>query len=575
MLKDIAILYVEDDKETSEEVQFFLKTKVKKVYNAYDAQEGYRIFKEKSPDVIITDIRLPKFSGLELVEKIRNDDVDIPVIIVSAFNEVENFQKAIELKVDGYLMKPTNLNDLFKKVEKLTKSKILQKELHEIKCQQMKQSVIKYQRLLELSAKASDMTFWEFDVKKMIFIFNDMSYSFLHFPIKKESNYTMGYEEYMEKFIPEESREFLREILSNALKKEKDYIYSFEHKLKRYDGKVLDISATAYFAYDTDGKLEYIYGIAYNIGKIKATQNKLERYTNMINQYIPVATTDLEGKIISVSDAFVKLCGYSKDELIGKTEEILKDKIPPENLYANIQNGEDIFNTEVKKRKKDGTPFWIEQKILPIHNESGKKTGYMQIAQDITDKKRIEKLSVTDILTGLYNRRYFNKILPLEINRKKREKKEFAFLMIDVDYFKRYNDLYGHPAGDKALIKVSEVFRRYTNRAGDYAFRMGGEEFALILGYEDIKNLKEYVNNILESIENLQIEHSKNPVSRFLSVSIGVSIVHCNDIVNSEDIYKMADDALYKAKENGRNQICYAKANHKNINNLIHKKISG
>lgn len=97
---------------------------------------------------------------------------------------------------------------------------------------------------------------------------------------------------------------------------------------------------------------------------------------------------------------------------------------------------------------------------------------------DITEleryKNELEHLAITDGLTSLYNRRYFNQILPQEINRAKRNKKCIAFIMLDIDFFKQYNDAYGHLKGDETLIKVAHTIKHYFNRASDFCFRLGG-----------------------------------------------------------------------------------------------------
>ncbi|MGM0519149.1 MAG: sensor domain-containing diguanylate cyclase [Campylobacterota bacterium] len=167
--------------------------------------------------------------------------------------------------------------------------------------------------------------------------------------------------------------------------------------------------------------------------------------------------------------------------------------------------------------------------------------------------KKVEYLSITDDLTNLYNRRHFNEVIENEINRAKRESHSIAFLMIDIDYFKNYNDTYGHQEGDTTLVKIAQVLQDNSNRANDFAFRLGGEEFAILTTNKTAKEVEDYANKIRNEIENLKITHEQNPVSKYLTCSIGIIIKEPNSIPSSTKLYKLADDALYMAKDKGRN----------------------
>ena len=175
--------------------------------------------------------------------------------------------------------------------------------------------------------------------------------------------------------------------------------------------------------------------------------------------------------------------------------------------------------------------------------------------QDITDKKRIEEISLHDELTKLYNRRHFNQVLHNELNRAKRDKKALSFMMLDVDYFKFYNDTYGHQEGDKVLCKISKVLNSFCKRAGDFAFRLGGEEFGILFSELSQKEAEIFANVIRKAIENLKIPHEKNIISNVVTISIGLLTILYNEEITEIEIYKKADDLLYKAKETGRNKV--------------------
>ncbi len=177
---------------------------------------------------------------------------------------------------------------------------------------------------------------------------------------------------------------------------------------------------------------------------------------------------------------------------------------------------------------------------------------------DITEleryKNELEHLAITDGLTSLYNRRYFNQILPQEINRAKRNKKCIAFIMLDIDFFKQYNDAYGHLKGDETLVKVAHTIKHYFNRASDFCFRLGGEEFGIICTVNSPQESLNQAKVLRKAIEKLEILHTKSKISPFVTASLGIII--SDTTVCEDNLYSLADEALYRAKETGRNCIC-------------------
>jgi len=185
------------------------------------------------------------------------------------------------------------------------------------------------------------------------------------------------------------------------------------------------------------------------------------------------------------------------------------------------------------------------------HQDALEKTSQMLIQAN----SDLERSSYTDSLTGIYNRRYFNLVYERELKRSKRNGSFFTFMMLDIDFFKLYNDTYGHIEGDNALKAVAAEIRRTLHRPGDYLFRLGGEEFGVIITETDTKNSGMMAEKIRRNIEALEIEHEKNSASRFVTVSIGLTTLIPAVSLKEEVILSEADVNLYKAKENGRNQI--------------------
>lgn len=178
-----------------------------------------------------------------------------------------------------------------------------------------------------------------------------------------------------------------------------------------------------------------------------------------------------------------------------------------------------------------------------------KKDNQLRI---LNKKYKIE--SITDSMTNLYNRKYFDTIfdnMPFIANA---NNWQCAFVMFDIDFFKQYNDTYGHDAGDQTLKEVAKVLSQYFNKKYEYVFRLGGEEFGVILFDTDETILKVCLSDINKEIVALGIEHSGSSVLDVVSISTGAIIYKPNSYVSGNTLYKRADECLYKSKENGRNQ---------------------
>lgn len=169
--------------------------------------------------------------------------------------------------------------------------------------------------------------------------------------------------------------------------------------------------------------------------------------------------------------------------------------------------------------------------------------------------EEIEKLTITDSMTSLYNRRYFDLIFDKLLKSQKRTEQTLVFIILDIDCFKQYNDTYGHQAGDEALKAVAKCLKSSLKREGDLAFRLGGEAFGILCTGLDDSLAFDFANSIRKRVEDEKIEHKNNLASQHVTISMGLVVVEPELVNNVNDIYRYADEALYKAKENGRNQV--------------------
>lgn len=303
---------------------------------------------------------------------------------------------------------------------------------------------------------------------------------------------------------------------------------------------------------------EHILLTCRDITQIRRQQQEIENYVNVLDENVVTSKTDIDGFINYASKAFCDISGYSKDELMGKNHSIVRHADMPievyEDMWDTITSGR-VWRGEIKNRNKNGSSYWVQATISPEFDDVGQIVGYTAVRHDITDKKRVEELSITDELTGLYNRRYYNEVFNQLFNSRKRDLLPFLFVLIDVDYFKKYNDTYGHHAGDLALQGVSSALKADFQRNGDYLFRLGGEEFGAILHVDSESDVHFLLERIHKSIAKLDIQHEQSKVSNRLTVSVGACLVSCYDKeLDDIAVYKQADAALYKSKEQGRNQ---------------------
>lgn len=190
------------------------------------------------------------------------------------------------------------------------------------------------------------------------------------------------------------------------------------------------------------------------------------------------------------------------------------------------------------------------QALLQQQNQAlGQYAAELQQANE-----KLATLSITDGMTGLFNRRHFDQVMEAEWARALRQRGVFSVLMTDVDCFKLYNDHYGHQAGDACLIQVAQVLKAFARRPGDVAARYGGEEFVLLLAQADAASVQQVAESIRQAVQALCVPHKPSPWG-VVTVSVGVASVVAQPHLSAEDVLKLADDALYVAKAGGRNVV--------------------
>jgi diguanylate cyclase (GGDEF)-like protein len=187
-------------------------------------------------------------------------------------------------------------------------------------------------------------------------------------------------------------------------------------------------------------------------------------------------------------------------------------------------------------------------------------TGFVSVMLDYSQlvqaNRRLRHLANSDDLTRVGNRRLFEQALHQEWQRARRERTPLSVLLCDIDFFKRFNDLHGHLEGDRCLYQVAEVLRQTVKRPSDVVTRYGGEEFAVILPNTSIAGATQLAHEIAHALRARQIPHEDSPISPYVTCSIGVASTFVIWQIQPQDLLRTADQALYQAKWQGRNQVC-------------------
>lgn len=221
----------------------------------------------------------------------------------------------------------------------------------------------------------------------------------------------------------------------------------------------------------------------------------------------------------------------------------------------------------IRVRDRNGHAVWLEGRLTRLPGAQGSPQAVLAIYRDITARKAaedalrqaheaMELLARSDGLTGLANRRAFDDALAKEHARARREFKPLSLLLVDLDHFKKFNDAYGHLAGDDCLKRIAATLQAAARRPGDLAVRYGGEEFALILPATDAAGAWLVASGVVDAIRDLNIAHDASPRG-VITASVGCATYNC-DLGEPQELLRQADAALYRAKNQGRNTVSEA-----------------
>lgn len=448
------------------------------------------------PDLILLDIMMPEMNGYLFCQTLKKNPKtsDIPVIFLSALQEGTDKAKAFQLGGADYLTKPFQVEELLARVKHHLELRNLQREL------QIKNKILE-DKNKELQKTQKEMSLM-LDVTKIINDIFDVQ-SAISQVLDRVCNHILW--DHAEGWIPNQEQTLLT------------YVPCLENENKRFQ-EFQKESAKISFAPN-----QGLPGRIWQSQKPEWIDNCCDCSENL---YIR--------KDLAKQSGFKSVFGVP----IIANKQVLSILV--------------FYKLSLEDRQDDLVAL-IQAIVNQLASPLEKSNLYQKLEEA---NQELEFLAHRDGLTQVANRRVFDSVLEQEWLRMKREQKCLSLILCDVDYFKKYNDFYGHLLGDDCLIKIAAALTKAARRPGDLVARYGGEEFAIILPNTNPKGAGEVVHYVQKEIANLQIPHQASKVSSYVTLSLGVTSIIPTAQWSVKSLINAADQALYEAKQLGRNQFC-------------------
>lgn len=310
----------------------------------------------------------------------------------------------------------------------------------------------------------------------------------------------------------------------------------------------------------SDGSPDEVAELRERLAAVEGELAKTKALIETIFHHVPAIfyVKDVEGRYQYGSPFGLRLFGVEHKSAIGKTDAELFPKVLADRFAASdrrVLEGQEMANMSYAVPVL-GEPHHFAGVRFPIPGPNG-PVGVCGFAIDVTERielaNKLEKLATTDALTGLANRRRFDDHFTAEVARAARSGEPLTLVLCDVDFFKAFNDRYGHQEGDACLIEVAKSLESIVRRPADLAARYGGEEFALILPDTNEEGAKVLAERLRTSVKERAIEHASHEGSGVVTLSAGVATVI--GAFTPPEIIGLADRALYEAKATGRDRV--------------------
>ena len=389
MLDQISILYVEDEIDILEEIESFLSLRCAQVYTAENGVEGLKVFKDKQPDLVLTDVTMPEMDGIYMATEIRKLNDEVPIVLMTALSDTQTFVRAIKIGIDGYIGKPVDLDLLEKELIKLSTNIYAKKTL-----KREQKLLTEYKSAVDEGALVSKT-----DSKGIITYVND---SFV-----KISGYTreelIGQQHNIVRH-PDTSSELFKEMWKTISAKA---TWQGRYKNRAKDGSSYHVSATIMPILNENNEIVEFLALRQDVSELEEYREILQKqlevsshslkekmllvkeYEDAISMSNAYTRTDTKGIITYVNETFCELTGYTKQELIGGYHNKLRHPDTSTNFYKNMWDtieAKETWQDVVHNKKKDGTDMYSKTTIVPILNVDGDIVEYMSIHNDITEE---------------------------------------------------------------------------------------------------------------------------------------------------------------------------------------------
>jgi diguanylate cyclase (GGDEF)-like protein/PAS domain S-box-containing protein len=365
------------------------------------------------------------------------------------------------------------------------------------------------------------------------------------------------------------------QVMSSGQAIKKIEIYTDSDNSKRYT-QVLKSPL-----YNAEGDIIGMQGVFWDVTDLKRTEAALDSQKQFLQNVIDnipsaIVVTDVHNRIQIANRASAAMHGMLPADMLGQLDtgfnivdsdgDSNADVTTYDDLNQQVIETQTPFQAAQEIIDSDGVSRWYQVIISPFQDSEGQVAGVISNCIDITDRRhmeialkhaneKLERLATLDGLTHIPNRRRFDEYLEQEWQRMVREQQPLSLILFDVDFFKAYNDHFGHQQGDEALIAIAQAANRAVKRASDLLARYGGEEFAIILPNTRRTGAEIVARGIQEQVKALALEHPHSTVDDYVTVSMGIASVVPVAEQAPEDLIAAADAALYQAKRRGRNRF--------------------
>ncbi len=494
------ILIVDDSPDNLRVLSAMLAEQGYKVRKLINGNLALKVVEIAPPDLILLDILMPEMDGYEVCSllKANPQTSSIPVIFISALHDISAQIKAFEVGGIDYITKPFQVAEVLARVN----SQLTIRNLH-LKLQQQTHSLHQQNVLLQQQTQ--------------------------------------------ERQRAEAETSFLLRT-AQAISSCDDFLSALEVTLRQVCQMIGWDFGEAWIPDDGGTILECSHGWY-------GTEASLERFRHSSEKLTFPPGIGLPGKIwLSKQPTWIEDVSLEEHQFFLPSDMTLGVEIKTA-LGVPVVLNDQVLAVLVFFKKEKLKP---EQRLIELINACATQLGSLQskkieIALKAANTK-LERLATLDSLTGIPNRRKFDTHLSLEWRRMAREQLPLSLILCDVDYFKRYNDTYGHLAGDFCLQQVAHAISRTIRRPGDLVARYGGEEFAIILPNTHIAGALKVSEAIRNEVQNLRIAHAQSAVHQYVTISEGVVSLVPQNKLDPTILINVADKALYEAKKQGRNR---------------------